>query len=401
MLHLLLLLLLLSFSFLLLYSYQQTNIDYNHEISISDKVVSLAVQGSKNELSIWIDIYKIMINHYNHTKLFLFAYDAPLDSPLCASEIICIHDNSKSWTSGRNYLARTIYQYEVQHNDISRYWLFSDADMSLLTCEAVSESLSINEQAAFCLGRFIQVYLLSSISFAQVFFMGQLSRETEFYHFDCGDAQFHAIHRIAVPLILPYVELLDNLSWWESQQFVWRVSAGCLPNSGVGSGMLSSRNIEAKHGEYPRGTFHKDRQAAINKIYGSRDLSPHPIDNSLFNTVAGDCSNQENSILERKNRTDSTIPDFSNTRKLNKNNTILTRNLNKNLNRSLKRNLNGKLESNSILFNPEDIERSSLWRHTKEFHYCHKNLKSRFETYMETGDLISIDGELYPAIVDP
>lgn len=234
-----------------IYSYQESNL--YHDLSISDKIVSLAVQGNKKELNIWIDVYKIMKNHYNHTKLFLLTYDEPLDSILCKNDIICLYNNTKSWTSGRNYLARTMYQYEIQHNDISRYWLFSDADMALVTCEAVSITLSINEQAAFCLGRFIQVYLLSTISFAQVFFMGQLSRETEFYRFDCGDAQFHAIHRLAVPLILPYVELLDKLSWWESQQFVWRVAAGCLPNSGVGSGMLSNKNLDVKHSNYPRG----------------------------------------------------------------------------------------------------------------------------------------------------
>lgn len=108
----------------------------------------------------------------------------------------------------------------------------------------------------------------------------------------------------------------------------------------------------------------------------------------MFNTVAGDCASQENSINERNNRTDLNIPEYT------------TRKLTRHKISKLNNNFNRKLDSNSILFNSEDIERSSLWKHTKEFHFCHKNLKSRFEKFMETGDLVSIDGELFPSIVE-
>jgi hypothetical protein len=106
-----------------------------------------------------------------------------------------------------------------------------------VTCKHLqSNKLSTLEQSAYCYDRFINVYLLSPASFSQVFFLGELGKETDYYRFDCGDAKFVAIHRLAVHILLPYVEMLDNLSWWESQQVAWRVAAGCLPESGIGNG---------------------------------------------------------------------------------------------------------------------------------------------------------------------
>ena len=42
-------------------------------------------------------------------------------------------------------------------------------------------------------------------------------------HTDCADGAFNAIHRAAVPVLLPYVELVDRYSWWGAQAIMWTV----------------------------------------------------------------------------------------------------------------------------------------------------------------------------------
>jgi hypothetical protein len=55
------------------------------------------------------------------------------------------------------------------------------------------------------------------------------------------------------------------MSWWESQQFAWRIAAGCFGISGIGSGMLGEDKMKQAHVGYPKGTQIKARTVAIKK----------------------------------------------------------------------------------------------------------------------------------------
>jgi hypothetical protein len=129
----------------------------------------------------------------------------------CDNDTICVFKSNTTWTSGRNNLLRAVHKEEESRSALFRYILFADADMLYVNCDEIPTSFSKIEGAAFCFNRFIQMYLLSSISFAQVSFLGKLSRPIEFYKLDCPDAKFVAVHHAAVPILFPYVEVSKTL----------------------------------------------------------------------------------------------------------------------------------------------------------------------------------------------
>lgn len=363
--------------------------------------VAIAVQGSKQDMLGWLQVYDLMKSK-DHARLFLLSYGSePIvevsnaldgtDKDQRRRDVVFIHAPNSTWTSGRNTLARHIFSYEQDYKVTFRYWLFADADMLNVTCKSTPAEMqknSVAETSAFCLGRHIQYFLLSHLSYAQVFFLGALGSEFEFYRFDCGDAQFHAIHRAAVPIFLPYVELLDGLSWWESQQFVWRLSAGCLPQAGIGAGMLSKDKTVQQHGSYPRGTFLKSRAKAIAHIFGKRGLSPHPVDGSLYDTVQGDCANQQNQIDERNGRPNDFLQEFS-----------ATVRQQQHADNSAETSASGSQTGTNTTTTSAAVTLEGLqsiqWRSSDVYHYCLHALKSRFEAYMIKGNLIDIDGPPY------
>ena len=338
-------------------------INSNGENVSIDHKIAIAVQGKVTELNDWITVWNLMKMHSNVSSLFLLSYDIEINDfyNKYDNNIIYIHKPNTTWTSGRNSLLMKIHHEEERKQIGYKYLLFADSDMLFFTCDETPTTYNKFESAAFCLNRFIQMYLLSSISFAQVSYLGKLSRPTEFYKFDCSDAKFVAIHHAAVPILLPYVEKLDYTSWWESQRILWRVASGCIPFSGVGNGMLNIKEELNQHVPYPKTQDIEKLSQVISNIYGNLGLSPNPIDNSTFNTVQGDCANQDNMILNRENRPLHSIPTFYS-------------NQNEILNRKLQ-------------FDNDTIELSMKWRTTNTYHYCLSVLKQRYHDYVKNSKL--------------
>jgi len=226
----------------------------------------------------------------------------------------------------------------------------------------------------------MQHYLLGKLLYAQVFFLGALGSESEHYNFDCGDAQMHAVHRAAVQVLLPYVERLEDLSWQESQAVLWRVAAGCLADGGVGSGILSIPAESKQHSPYPGGSYLTARAHVISQLYGKKySLSPHPIDNSTFNTVQGDCSHQPNQLAELKSRS-SEAPNLSlgHSRPPG--------------GRRLQQTGPSALSAAAKEISAVEAHKSGEWRSTTVFRHCHHRLASRFDQYMLGVPLETLDG---------
>ena len=106
---------------------------------------------------------------------------------------------------------------EETSNRPYKYWLISDADVaSDLRC-GYCKHLSRIRAVACCMDQFIHL-LTGPRQFADValYLFGQAEserdRHSEFRRHDCADAMFNAIHREAVPVILPYIHDLDEVS---------------------------------------------------------------------------------------------------------------------------------------------------------------------------------------------
>ncbi len=92
--------------------------------------VALAVQGKREDLQRWIALYGQMQSKDDVT-LFLLSYDSPYKCPL---SILCYYYPNSTWTTGRNELARRMYQSEEESGQKYKYWAFHDADTWDLDC---------------------------------------------------------------------------------------------------------------------------------------------------------------------------------------------------------------------------------------------------------------------------
>jgi hypothetical protein len=106
-------------------------------------------------------------------------------------------------------------------------------------------------------------------------------------HWDCSDGAFNAYHRAAVPVLLPYVELVDRYSWWGSQAIMWTVIGGCVPGYSIFVGVFNIIRTSG-HASYPRGRYEEVEIDAKKAVYARKGLSPWPIDIHAVRTQ-GDC----------------------------------------------------------------------------------------------------------------
>ena len=362
--------------------------------------VGLGVQGKEEELEQWQALYSSaqFSAVRPQVNLFLLSFDKPLAST-APEGVHHLFASNTTWSSGRNTLGRAIYEAEKKQGGLMRYWMFADADMSAVSCKAAAGMPEGTDASALCLQRHLQHYLLGKLQYAQVFFLGALGSEQEHYSFDCGDAQMHAIHRAAVQVLLPYVERLEDLSWQESQAVLWRVAAGCLAGGGVGGGILSLKAENKKHSQYPGGSYLTARAHVISHLYGRKhSLSPHPIDNSTFNTVQGDCSHQPNQLAELQTRaTEAPNLGLGHRSSGPHHRHSLRRRRLTDASASASGSGSGSNGLASVVASADistvaEAQRSGEWRQTTVFRHCHHRLAARFDQYMLGVSLDALDG---------
>lgn len=98
----------------------------------------------------------------------------------------------------------------------------------------------------------------------------------ELLRVDCIDAMKDAFHREAVPLLLPYISSLDNISWWISQALLFHTTQGCLSGHTAVLGGYGEPLVE-EHSPYPQGRSDALERATVDRVFGSRGLVPWPI----------------------------------------------------------------------------------------------------------------------------
>ncbi len=86
-----------------------------------------------------------------------------------------------------------------------------------------------------------------------------------------------AFHREAVSVILPYIDKLDNVSWWLSQALQFQVTSGCLSGYNAVMGGFLDEVLEQEHSEYPRGLDFTQSHQVAEEIFGAAGLMPWPI----------------------------------------------------------------------------------------------------------------------------
>lgn len=162
---------------------------------------------------------------------------------------------TRTWTTGRNELLRKIYAAEVARGQRFTYWVMGDADIAHTDCADCPPARAPDYSSyACCLNHILGPVLTSDqYNFAT---LGQVLAQEEwealgrttigadtarrFVLRDCTDAQLHAFHREAAPLMLPYHEEFEASTWVASQAMLFHHSSGCLAGAGA---VITTNNI--------------------------------------------------------------------------------------------------------------------------------------------------------------
>jgi hypothetical protein len=353
--------------------YQFTGSQQPHQLQT---IIGVGVQGKAKDLEYWRESF-IHFNNHSHVRLFLLSYDQPMSGPVVENVHNFTSSQKTTWTSGRNFLGQQMFKYEEQVGHAFRYWVFADDDsINEIDC-MVTNPEDMKHIPVFCLGEFFSLLMDHRYAWAQL----AISVNTPpalFQRLDCPDAYVIAMHRAAIPVMFPYVERLDNLSWWESQAFLFQTAPGCVPYGGVGTSYYFIRR-RGRHGQYPRGFYPELRRKALHEIYGSRGLCPHPINCDCSTDpkqqgIQGNCFLKSH-LAELEGR----VPkQFF----LPANNSFMPMPFEYHVYYALRR------ES-------YDLE-SSAWYHSEEFHFCLASLNERFLSYVKMNmKLVDIDGPLF------
>jgi hypothetical protein len=245
--------------------------------------LALAVQGSAAEMEAWIDLHGALASS-ERVSLFLLSHNAPIVSSSCNNTggvgrpVVCLHQQGTTWTTGRNMLARAIFDEEIARASPFRYWIFSDADQMAMACSVACWELGGLAASVCCIDGLL-AHVSGPLEFATLgIYYSEIYPEPAYkadhYHFvDCPDAQFHAMHRDAVAILLPYFSELDETSWWCSQAILFRFAGSCLRGGGVNVKVSGAQ--PDTHAGYPRGRSHSAENAVIQNAFPG--LIPWPL----------------------------------------------------------------------------------------------------------------------------
>ena len=258
---------------------ETTTFDHDEDDDSNPGRVALAVQGKCKDYLLWQDLLTHQHNTYQVDLIFL-TYDAQAhtcnDAQSKTMNSTAVYGPNTSWASGRNLLAKAIYQKERLMRSKYKYWIMSDTDVRRLRCH---NCRYVEEHAmlACCFDLFVQ-FLLGPQQFAVVAineFQQHPEAHNHFSQHECPDGMLNAFHRAAVPVLLPYNNALDDVSWWSSQEILFHLASSCVKGGVVTLGGYSFQHSGAEHAEYPRGLDHARTTEIIKQDYWQ--LIPWPI----------------------------------------------------------------------------------------------------------------------------
>ena len=253
--------------------------------------VALAVQGKCKDFLFWQNLLTHQHNTYQVDLIFL-TFDTPADTchdtQSADMNSTAMYGPNTTWASGRNLLAKAIYKKEQLMRKKYKYWIMSDTDVRRLRCHNCRH-VEEHSMLACCFDLFVQ-FLLGPQQFAVVAineFQQHPEAHNRFSQHECPDGMLNAFHRAAVPVLLPYNDALDHVSWWSSQEILFHLASGCVKGGVVTLGGYSFHHLGAEHAEYPRGLDHSRTTEIIKQDYWQ--LIPWPISSAEHELLQLQC----------------------------------------------------------------------------------------------------------------
>ena len=207
-----------------------------------EKLISALPPSTRSNLTLFFTIYGDSDNFTTKTSLIKLLHNPSNLNPAVLAHLA--PTATQSWTPGRNELLRFMYANEVERGERFTYWVTADGDTSHLDCSQCSQTRPPNYMSSACCWDILLGDTLNSdgLAFAivgtmlggeELPFFGN-SREgirgpfRQYLFRDCTDAQINAFHRDAVPVVHPFHEEFEHVSWWASQYLQFAYTSACL-----------------------------------------------------------------------------------------------------------------------------------------------------------------------------
>lgn len=149
-----------------------------------------------------------------------------------------------------------------------------------------------------------------------------------------------------MPVLFPYIELVDAYTWGASQALQWHVITSCVPGASVFSNIFTF-HATADHDPYPRGRNLEQEKQALKEVYGKAGMIPNPMHNVGALLEEGNCANHN------------------------------------------AHNLWEPADPN------ENTWSQTKWKTQDAFAKCRAAMEPRFFEFMKTGNLAALDGRVY------
>ena len=254
--------------------------------------VALAVQGKCKDLLLWQDLLAHQHNAHQVDLVFL-VFETQVDTCHDAASSVLIsavvYGPNTTWSSGRNMLAKAIYQKELAMESEYKYWIMADSDMRHLKCHNCRH-MEKDAEPACCFDLFVQ-FLLGPQQFAMVAINGWDQNPEAHSHFsqhECPDGMLNAFHRAAVSVLLPYNDAMEDVSWWFSQEIMFHLAYGCVKGGVVTLGGYTLLPASAEHAKYPRGLDAASPTEIIKEHYWP--LIPWPVASAEHKMLQKQCA---------------------------------------------------------------------------------------------------------------
>ncbi|CAJ1956317.1 unnamed protein product [Cylindrotheca closterium] len=189
-------------------------------------------------------------------------------SPFCRTMFI----PGTTWTEGRNELVKYAHCEEQIREKEFRYWIFSDDDVDL-SCH-MPEDMNIttnNLNGAVCWKSYFDFLETQMPSSEGVFYglrdpkrLRKLNQKGIVITAEV-DAILNAFDRKYIKILMPYVFMKKDDSWWMSQMMHFNLVHRCFGAAGIVP--LFINYVNDIHREYPRGLEFKKASALFNRNY--------------------------------------------------------------------------------------------------------------------------------------
>ena len=274
--------------------------------------VAVGSQGSAAQIQVWLDLFPPWPVHGFPLNIFMLTFDKPLHDRRCeARHVVCIYAPNSTWTEGRNMIAAAVLRHEQSSGKAHKYWVLADGDIGGLRCKRSddfwsSEVQRRNSTAHFSEGQYCMALIMSyllrdEVQWAQIYVKEPRQGHTpfQFAYRDCMDADFVALHRAAVPVLLPYAEMLEEFSWHESQAILFRVAMACVPHGGAAAFILpqGTNDPNTAHSQYPKERSDSRRLMALKQIFTRWGLYPDPLRPVELEARQGDCVGEHRALF--------------------------------------------------------------------------------------------------------